>query len=672
MRTASGRSSHGPEPPRVRRHLPAAVAIFATAFLVRWWFLQGLILGDDGQELSALQQILASGPDLHDQLQVRFAGWIWNWVAFRLFGMSETTLLLPTWILSSGCGVIAYALLVHWRYGRARALAGGLLVATMPFEIVLGTLRTNDLYLGGAGAFGLLALVLLEDRPVRQGVALALCWWFGFYVKLFAVYALPALGLYWLVGRRWRSLGAFVASSLVVHGATLLFWKARTGVFLPFISTHAANYPVTLANLPVEWSRYPYMIFVGSEFGTTLFGLAPWLLVLLLAVRIARDGLDRPDRLLLCFWGSFFLLLEFFPAGFSLDTYYTVPRIFRYLAPISFPIALHLAKLVLDVSRGWRPAWAAAFVSVLIALQLLGAVDATLPGRTFRRALLATVNQIVHEAPPRVVAEITLGYWLERMYLDPDLVETEVTRPPDIYVATDCERWIHDSAPGWPTGTLLVTGLGNYVHYGAHTQGLRLAQFERPLDDRWTLVGEYESLAYLPRPETARLWRLVRGNTGPGITRGHDDPLPPGPVTPAERMSAGMQRLQKGDSRGARAYFRAVMGSKAPEAEDATFFYAVTFFREERWPAAEHAFKQLRARYPKGHWIPAVHWHVGIADARQGHIRRARARFASIVRRFPQDPVTVENARAELRRLAPRGRGLVQELWHRWVRGEVS
>jgi hypothetical protein len=271
-----------------------------------------------------------------------------------------------------------------------------------------------------------------------------------------------------------------------------------------------------------------------------------------------------------------------------------------------------------------------------------------------------------------VVAEITLAFWLERMYLDLEVIETEVQRPPNIYVATECERWIHDSAPSWPTGTLLVTGLGNYVHYGAHTQGLRLAQFARPLDDRWTLVGEYGSLDYLTRPETARLWRLVRGSEGTGTPLEHDDPPPPGPTTVAERMKAGMDSLGKSDFRAARAHFRAVMDSQVPEAEDATFFYAVTYFRQERWEAVDHAFKQLLKRFPKGHWVAAAHWHIAIGDSRFGHIRRARARFKSIIRRFSQDSSTVQNARAELRRIAPRGQGLITELWNRWVRGEAS
>jgi hypothetical protein len=109
----------------------------------------------------------------------------------------------------------------------------------------------------------------------------------------------------------------------------------RTGSYIrAFIDVHAANYPVQAKDLPLEWNRYPRMIFVGSEFGTTLFGIVPWVLVLLFLWRLVRRRLDRADWLLFGFWGIVFGLIEFFPAGFSFDKYYT-PRIFRYLAPIS-------------------------------------------------------------------------------------------------------------------------------------------------------------------------------------------------------------------------------------------------------------------------------------------------------------------------------------------------
>jgi hypothetical protein len=639
-------------------HLAAALGIFVAALLVRWWLLCGFVLGDDAQELGTLQQVLASGPDFRDQLHVRFGGWVLNWAAVMLLGLSETTLLLPTWLLSSSFGVLGYVLLVHWGYGAARAVAGGLLVATAPFEVVLGTLRANDLYLAGAFAAGFLCLVLFERRPVLQGVAVALALWFGFYVKLWAVYALPPLGLYALAGRRRRAAAAFVATSAVVHGATLLFWKAKLGTYLPFVAIHAANYPVPPERLLQEWARYPYMIFAGSEFRTTLFGLVPWLLAILLAVRVARRRLDRPDRLLAGFWGGVFLLIQFFPAGFALDAYYTVPRIFRYLAPISFPVALHAAKLVLDATRTWTPARTAGAVGLLLALNLLGAHDATWPGRVHRAVLFPVVRAIERVAPPRVVAEDMVGYWLQALYLDPDVVQTEVMTPPDVYPARDCERWIRENAPKWPTGTLLLTGLANYVHYGAHAEGFRLTQFERPLDDRWELAGEYGTLAYLPRPEEARLWRLVRGADEGRAGDERDEPPPAEPRALDRRFFAGMERFDAGDFRVARAHFRVLMDAGANDAESATFFYAASFFRQESWGRAAREFKRLIARFPRSSWVPAAHWHIAICDLRRGRVRRARAGFQSVVRRFPHDRTTAENARAELRRLEKR-RGML-------------
>src|SRR6185369_4785838 len=170
--------------------------------------------------------------------------------------------------------------------------------------------------------------------------------------------------------------------------------------------------------------------------------------------------------------------------------------------------------LVIDTFRGWRPAVAVATASALLVANVFGDIDATLPGRIFRDSLFRVVHEIETQAPPHVVAEITLGYWLESLYLQRDRVETEVETPPQLYDPLVVEKWVHDAEQRWAPGTLLVTGLGNYVHYGAHAQSLRLPYFAKPLDDRWALVGEYGILSFLPRPETTRLWRLTKGIGG--------------------------------------------------------------------------------------------------------------------------------------------------------------
>ena len=121
---------------------------------------------------------------------------------------------------------------------------------------------------------------------------------------------------------------------------------------------------------------YPKLIFVGSDLGDDLFGMVPYLLVGLLALKIAARWLpssvrssgsadfarwDRLDVLLLTVYVVFLVLLDLVPNGFALDQYYSAPRIFRYLVPLSFAMTLHAAKMLLDLTaalvprRRWHP-----------------------------------------------------------------------------------------------------------------------------------------------------------------------------------------------------------------------------------------------------------------------------------------------------------------------------
>jgi hypothetical protein len=244
---------------------------------------------------------------------------------------------------------MAYAILLRWDYGRrcARSL-GGLLVALAPFELVLGSLRANDSYLELAGAAGLTSLVLLERRPVLQGIAIAVL----LLVRLLRedvrrLSRCRRSGSTTLLGRRWRAMWSFTVASAVLHGATCLFWNAKIGTFFPFFSAYAANYPVPAADLPDLFLKYPRLMFVGSyEFPTTLWGWLPHLLVALLARearRLDRRVVPRAAPLrsrrphAAHALGNVLPADEFLPQRFKLDAYYSVPRIFRYLAPLVLP-----------------------------------------------------------------------------------------------------------------------------------------------------------------------------------------------------------------------------------------------------------------------------------------------------------------------------------------------
>ena len=98
---------------------------------------------------------------------------------------------------------------------------------------------------------------------------------------------------------------------------------------MPFIQTHGATYPVHVSRLPQLFLEYPKIIFMGSEFGTTLFGSIPYLLVAGVGLKIvlslfvrdtnARYRLDKLDYWLISYYGSFFLLINFFPNSFIFD-----------------------------------------------------------------------------------------------------------------------------------------------------------------------------------------------------------------------------------------------------------------------------------------------------------------------------------------------------------------
>src|SRR5207302_1974390 len=288
--------------------------------------------------------------------------------------------------------------------------------------------------------------------PVLQGILLALCFWLGFYVKLWAVYILPPLAAYYLSRRAWRAAASFAAASLVLHGATLLFWKAKVGQYLPCITPHAATYPIPFRDLPRLLLDYPKLVFVGSDIETTLFGAVPYLWVgLLIAKIVARwlpPGLrpargphfgrwDRLDVLLLTLFAVFFTLLNFFPNSFTFDRYYSAPRIFRYLAPLSFPMTLHLAKMVLDLMPA-RAGWLA--VAALLALtgsNLRQTAQATAPGRAYRATLMAVVRDVRERRPPMLVTEAWISYFLSNVYLEDLAREIHVVPIPQTFSAHD-------------------------------------------------------------------------------------------------------------------------------------------------------------------------------------------------------------------------------------------
>jgi hypothetical protein len=501
--------------------------LFCWALLLRKYFFCGFIMGDDGQEFGLILHIINHGPMYRSQLFQRFMGWFFNVASCILFGYSETSYFLPIWLISSSFSIIGYKILLNHGYSFRSAVFSGFLIASAPFEVLSGASRMNDLILSWFIVIAFWALLSFKRRIVIQGIIIAVCLWLGFHTKLWVVYILPLIFLYYfwqiLKYRKWNSLISFLICSFILHGGISIFWKIKAGSFLPFIQRHAAHYPVTAKQLSYVFGLYPHMIFQGSEFGTTLFGAVPYLLVialfakLVLVILLPRENKihwNSLDFWLFFYYMSFFLLLNYFPNTFIFDKFYSVPRIFRYLTPISFPMTLHLTKLMIDIISLLHKQlkiykWTIIITfCLLIGLNIYHTAEATRPGRTYRKNLKLVIQEIKQNSPPTVLAEDKLAYFLRKVYLQIPVDVRKVLPIKNIYTAHEHEEWLVKRESTFSEGTMLITGLASYVFYGAHYDGFRLSQFKNRLSPVWKLHKEFGTLDYLPVPEKVKLWKL--------------------------------------------------------------------------------------------------------------------------------------------------------------------
>jgi hypothetical protein len=506
------------------------IIIFLFALFLRIYFFTGFILGDDLEEFQAFQHIMTHGPILNVALHIRFGLWFFHVLSFKLLGVSIFSFFLPTLLMSSTFGIIGYFLLTFWKYPRYQAFLAALFIASAPFEILIGVIHANDLIFSWILALALFSFIIFEKRPIIQGILVAFLLWFAFYIKIWVVYLFPVLALYYLYQfvkyRIWKGFASFFITSLFLHEITCIVWKFTSGTFIPFIYYTSATYSVAKETIPWLLQFYPKMIIYGSEFGTTLFGIIPYLLFALLIIKailsapkFRKTKFDKFDVYLFAFYTSFFLLLNYFPTTFKFDQYYSAPRIFRYLAPLSFPMTLHVAKLILDLSKikisfksigrlrksiiGKYPL--VFLFAFLICVNIYQADNATKPGQIYNTALLSIVKDVKEQSPPQLLVENWLSFFLREVYLKD--TNTSIISPNyTIDDAKKYEQWLQENQHNLTEGSMMISGIGSYVQYGCHNCGFRLRQFNGSLDPGWKLFKEYQNQSYLPIPEPARLW----------------------------------------------------------------------------------------------------------------------------------------------------------------------
>jgi hypothetical protein len=508
--------------------------LFLVAWGIRLLFFQGCILGDDPNDIGAAYAALERQLQFTVHWELRIFLWLFIALAQKVLGVSEWSLFLSTWIFSSTLSLVAYLTMTRFGYRGSQAFLAGLFVATAPYEVLIGSLHSSDLFLEWFLAVGFLVLFTQMRSQILHGVVLAVILWGAFYNKFWwSFFFLPVLGIYFLRELHYRHIQmvlAFGLSTLILHSATSIFWRIETGRYFPFAETVKIGlipYVIQPADLWRTFAVYPKMIFQGSEFHTTLFGAVPYLFIGFLVI---KGGLalgarrtvrfDALDLWLLLFNGSLVLFINYFPCNFKFDHYYSSTRIFRYLAPISFPLALHTGKLAVDLASAWNQRFSnrsgflksfpvVVFWILLLSTNLAQAAQATRPGRAYRAAFFNGVREVRRMKPPRVVVDCWMrGFWTMQLATSGPLIPITSPCKPGLEEAKEQEAWIRDNEANWEPGTALVTGVGNYVHYGCHHCGPRLRLFSQPLSPRWTFYADLGLQDYLPTPEDAALWVL--------------------------------------------------------------------------------------------------------------------------------------------------------------------
>jgi len=492
--------------------------IFSLSFLLRMLFFQGFVLCDDIQEFSTPLHFLTSRPDFHDAFHLRFILWGTNWIFFKIFGVSEFSFFLPTLLMSSSMPLLAYLIIRKFGYSSFHSLLISLFVASSPFEIMIGTLRANDLIFAWFVYLAFLTFLLFEKKPEIQGIMVGILLWFAFYVKLWAVYFILVFLIFYvrllLRKKEYKSLIYFFLTSLVLHALIGIFWVKEVGIFFPFLKYHSATYPIPNNKIFELWTVYPTYIFKGSFISTTLFGLVPYFLLAFLLVKLVlfwkkKIKIDELDFYLFPFYFIFFMLLNFLPdTPLKFDQYYSVPRIFRYLYPISFPMSLHAGKMIVDIfiSLKFKKEFQIFLFLFLIVVNLVYACEATLPGRIYREDLLSMVEDIKRIEPPIVLSESWIGFFLERVYLKDTKIIVKIV--PNIFDAKEYESWLKENEKDLPDKTLLIANFGSCVHYGCYNCGFQLSLFKEKTLEKWKLLKEYKKLEYSPLKQVPAIWIL--------------------------------------------------------------------------------------------------------------------------------------------------------------------
>ena len=253
--------------------------ILIISLVIRYYFFSGFILGDDLLELQISINSISWNINTRSSDDIRIMLWFFNFLSFKLFGISEFSFFLPTMLMSATIPLVVYFSLRQHNYSFRNSIFAAIIFATAPFEVLIGGLRANDLIFTWFISLAYLTFIIIHNKPKIMGTLSAVFLFCAFYVKIWVVYLFPAIGIYILLEFRKKRFAAgltFIFTTICLHSVAGIIWLQYNGMFMTFFKLHSATYPVEPERLKEVFLQYPKAIFQGTDFGNTLFGSGGW------------------------------------------------------------------------------------------------------------------------------------------------------------------------------------------------------------------------------------------------------------------------------------------------------------------------------------------------------------------------------------------------------------
>jgi hypothetical protein len=550
----------------------------AAASIIRLVFFNGIYGHDDFAYLLAIRRTLSGGyQDIITPHGLRFLVWVPAALLVKFFGPSYSILFVPSFMLSMGQTVLAYALCRITGLSRRCGVLAAWLMALHPLDVFVSTTVRGDMEAGVLSAVCLLALAAAErDRmhsaPRQQRLLLFVLGCLltvGMFAKptnwaAFVVVGLIALQEL-LISKRvpwrfcWTAAGVLlvlILQGVIFHAAAgnaLAFFKvglmdyAKARAEGGFIGDPTLGYtfmPAMMFDLP-QWNEH-----VGRWYVNNYAGFGVFFYLAFLPFLFFPQAYWQANKLVLLWMLGFLLYLNF--GTMSFREYLPIHKEPRHLAVVTLPIAVAASWTLLHLSAGLKMPRAVALERTALFLLLLAVFSSSLFNVGFHHARYEAPLAAIPEVADYVSANPDVHFWGRHNIVQQIDYRSGFERPSAVWrfpgstaaaPLDDLNFFKMSDAPssllilqepvpqsylGHPNRELAELALANrLVHvtsWGSGTQGaLGIygaldAQLLRPQDDSSTKIMQYRVLYPHCFEDGARLFMLWSG-----VVDGTDD-----------------------------------------------------------------------------------------------------------------------------------------------------